>query len=80
MCIWRKDKAEIGGLSMWNAEIYNRYGKERIQPSIDLVVRIKDMKFQRILDVGCGTGISTELLVLAWKSAEIMEWTCQRKC
>lgn len=25
---------------MWNAEIYNRYGKERIQPSIDLVARI----------------------------------------
>ncbi len=21
---------------MWNAEIYNRYGKERIQPSMDL--------------------------------------------
>lgn len=57
---------------MWNAEIYNRYGKERIQPSVDLVARIKDMKFQRILYVGCGTGMSTESLVLAWKSAEII--------
>ena len=36
---------------MWNAEVYNRYGKERIQPSIDLVGRIREMKFQRILDV-----------------------------
>lgn len=35
---------------MWNAEIYNRYGKERIQPSIDLVARVREMKFQRILD------------------------------
>lgn len=33
-----------------------RYGKERIQSSIDLVAGIKDMKFQTILDVGCGTG------------------------
>lgn len=30
---------------MWNAEIYNRYGKERIQSSIDLVDRIREMKF-----------------------------------
>lgn len=50
--LWKKE-----GLSMWNAEIYNRYGKERIQPSIDLVARIKDMRFERILDVGCGTGM-----------------------
>lgn len=48
---------------MWNAEIYNRYGKEWIQPSIDFVARIKYMKFQRILDVGCGTGMSTVPLV-----------------
>lgn len=57
---------------MWNAEIYNRYGKERVQPSIDLAARIKDMKFQRILDVGCGTGMSTAPLVSAWERAEII--------
>ncbi len=57
---------------MWNAEIYNRYDKERVQPSIDLAARIKDMKFQRILDVGCGTGMSTAPLVSAWERAEII--------
>lgn len=57
---------------MWNAEIYNRYGKERIQPSIDLVARIREMKFQRILDVGCGTGMSTVPLVSTWENAEII--------
>lgn len=57
---------------MWNAELYNRYGKERIQPSIDLVARIKDRNFQRILDVGCGTGMSTAPLVSAWGNAEII--------
>lgn len=57
---------------MWNAEIYNRYGKERIEPSIDLVARIREMKFQRILDVGCGTGMSTVPLVSTWENAEII--------
>ena len=57
---------------MRNAEIYNRYGKERIQPSIDLVGRIRGMKFQRILDVGCGTGMSTAPLVSTWENAEII--------
>ena len=57
---------------MWNAEIYNRYGKERIRPSIDLAARIKDMLFQRILDVGCGTGMSTVPLISTWENAEII--------
>ena len=57
---------------MWSAEIYNRYGKERMQPSVDLAARIKDMKFQRILDVGCGTGMSTASFVSAWENAEII--------
>ena len=38
-----------GGLNMWNADIYNYYGKERIQPSIDLVNRIRDKRLKRIL-------------------------------
>ena len=41
---------------MWNAEIYDSFGKERMQPSIDLAARLKDKKFKRILDVGCGSG------------------------
>ena len=58
---------------MWNAEIYNRYGKEWIQPSIDFVARIKDMKFQRILDVGCGTGMSTVPLVSVSTCKEFLQ-------
>lgn len=57
---------------MWNADIYNCYGKERIQPSIDLVNRIIDKDFKRILDVGCGTGMSTAPLISAWKNVEII--------
>ena len=57
---------------MWNADIYDRFGKERLQPSIDLVNRISDKNFNRILDVGCGTGMSTAALAANWSSAEII--------
>ncbi len=43
---------------MWNAETYGIFGKERMQPSIDLANRI-DKECARILDVGCGSGMST---------------------
>lgn len=56
---------------MWNADIYDRYGKERLQPSIDLVNRIGNKQFKRIMDVGCGTGMSTAALAANWKTAEI---------
>ena len=57
---------------MWNADIYDRFSKERLQPSIDLINRIGDKKFNRILDVGCGTGMSTAALAANWSSAEII--------
>lgn len=57
---------------MWNAGLYERYGKERSQPSVDLAARLRDKEFQRILDVGCGSGMSTLPLVLSWENAEII--------
>ena len=62
----------LSQFNMWNSEIYNRFGRERIQPSIDLVNRIRGKRFNRILDVGCGTGMSTAPLVSEWKDAEII--------
>lgn len=57
---------------MWNADVYNKYGKERMQPSMDLVHRISHYQFKRILDVGCGTGMSTASIAAVWKDSEII--------
>jgi len=46
-------------LNMWSAQMYGKFEKERMQPSIDLVNRIEDGNLKRILDVGCGSGMST---------------------
>lgn len=57
---------------MWNAELYGKYGKERLQPSLDLLARVDTAKPKRILDVGCGSGMSTAPLVAHWNGAEIV--------
>ena len=57
---------------MWNAQLYGTYKKERSQPSVDLVNRIKDNDFKRILDAGCGSGMSTAALAAVFKNAEII--------
>ena len=57
---------------MWNAEIYEQFGRERLQPSIDLVSRLAGRTFGRILDAGCGTGMSTAALVSVFGGAEII--------
>ncbi len=57
----------------WNADLYNRFGKERKQPAIDLVNRIdKSKNIRRIIDIGCGTGMSTIPLKNNWENAEII--------
>lgn len=44
---------------MWSADVYDKFRKERIQPSIDLLNRINIGKCNRIIDIGCGSGMST---------------------
>lgn len=56
---------------VWNAELYNMFGKERLQPTLDLLNRIPDGNYSRIIDIGCGTGMSTLPLEQRFKKAEI---------
>jgi trans-aconitate 2-methyltransferase len=56
----------------WDAKVYDRFEAERARPSRDLIARIAGMKPRRILDLGCGSGLSTLELKHAFKKAEIV--------
>ena len=56
----------------WNPALYLKFDKERIQPSIDLVSRIDVSNPHKIIDIGCGPGNSTQILVQRWPDATIV--------
>jgi trans-aconitate 2-methyltransferase len=56
----------------WNPELYLKFDRERIQPSIDLVSRIRLDNPEKITDIGCGPGNSTQVLVQRWPNAMIL--------
>jgi trans-aconitate 2-methyltransferase len=55
----------------WNPELYLKFNKERTQPSIDLVSRIDFDSPAKIIDIGCGPGNSTQVLIARWPNADI---------
>lgn len=56
----------------WNPELYLRFNQERTQPAIDLLNRIAVEAPQKVLDVGCGPGNSTQVLAQRWPDADIL--------
>lgn len=55
---------------MWNDSIYRMFYGDRIQPSIDLVNRINVENCEFILDIGCGSGMSTLALKNKYPNAK----------
>lgn len=55
----------------WNPDLYLKFDKERIQPTIDLVSRIEYEHPEKIIDIGCGPGNSTHILARRWPEATI---------
>jgi len=56
----------------WNPKLYLKFKNERTQPSIDLVNRIHLEKIpSNIIDIGCGPGNSTQILVKKWPKSSI---------
>ena len=55
----------------WNPNLYLKYANERTQPSLDLIARVGLDKPARIIDLGCGTGNSTEALRRRWPAADV---------
>lgn len=58
-------------MSDWNSNQYMKFADERLQPSKDLISRLDGCKPENILDLGCGTGISTYALKERFRTADI---------
>jgi trans-aconitate 2-methyltransferase len=55
----------------WNADQYLKFAGERTQPSRDLAGRIELAAPKRVIDLGCGPGNSTQILVARWPAAYV---------
>ena len=58
-------------MANWNSSLYLKFKKERTQPAIDLANRVRTYHPERIADIGCGPGNSTEVLKFVFPNSEI---------
>jgi trans-aconitate 2-methyltransferase len=55
----------------WDSTQYLRFASERTQPAVDLAARIAVEAPARVIDLGCGPGNSTAVLVRRWPGAAL---------
>jgi len=56
----------------WNPELYKRFEDERTRPARELLGRVELQRPASIVDLGCGPGNSTELLVQRFPDAGVL--------
>ncbi|MFL9667588.1 trans-aconitate 2-methyltransferase [Variovorax sp. AB1(2024)] len=55
----------------WNPALYRRYEDERTRPAQELLARVPLTEAARVVDLGCGPGNFTELLVHRFPKAQV---------
>ncbi|HVI89809.1 MAG TPA: trans-aconitate 2-methyltransferase [Dongiaceae bacterium] len=56
----------------WNAALYRQFEQERTRPAQELLDRVMLDDPDAVIDLGCGPGNSTELLVTRFPAAEVV--------
>jgi trans-aconitate 2-methyltransferase len=59
-------------MKSWDPLAYGRFDTERNRPSVDLLARIPLRKYDRIVDLGCGAGLSTKALAEHYPDSDLV--------